>query len=299
MTNTLYIIGNGFDLHHNIPSSYRAFGDYLREQDPDTFNVVETYFDMDAQFWAEFEERLATFDSELLIEHASEFLVSYAAENWSDAYNHHYPDEISETVQSISSTLRSRFAEWIRQLKIPTSIDYAGKKVEIDPTAIFLNFNYTSSLQNLYGVADCNILHIHGSSANLTEDLILGHGWESDPNPDPYRFERDPEDADIRLVEGRRLIDKYFQNTFKPTSKIIRNNAPFFARLSGIEKIFVMGHSVSEVDHPYFREVIANIDTSHVRWKISYYGDLKNLRQRVAKLGVPSASIEYVLLSEF
>jgi hypothetical protein len=30
MTNTLYIIGNGFDLHHRIQSSFSAFGEYLR-----------------------------------------------------------------------------------------------------------------------------------------------------------------------------------------------------------------------------------------------------------------------------
>ncbi len=299
MMNTLYIIGNGFDLHHNIPSSYKAFGEYLRKRDPDTYTVVETYFYVDMQFWAEFEERLASFDYDLLIEHASEFLVSPAAENWKDSFNHHYQDEISGIIKTVSSTLRLRFAEWIRQLKIPATTEIAGQRVPIDPSALFLNFNYTSSLQDLYGVADSKILHIHGSSKNPTQDLILGHGWYPNPNPDPYRFERDPENADIRLVQGQRLIDQYFQKTFKPTSKIIKNNSPFFASLSGLEKIFVMGHSVSEVDHPYFREVIANIDPSRVRWKISYYGDLESLQNRVMKLGLPSASIEYALLSKF
>ena len=33
----LYIVGNGFDLHHGIPSSYAAFGRYLKEVDSETY----------------------------------------------------------------------------------------------------------------------------------------------------------------------------------------------------------------------------------------------------------------------
>jgi hypothetical protein len=299
MGNTLYIIGNGFDLHHGIPSSYKAFGEYIRKHDSGTYDVVEKYFDVDAQFWAEFEERLASFDSDSLIEDASDFLVSYGAEDWSDASHHDYQYEIEQAVGAISATLRLRFAEWIRQLAIPSASDIAGRGVPVDPSAVFLNFNYTASLQGLYGVPESNILHIHGSAASPTDHLVLGHGWEPEPNPDPYRFERDPEDADVRVVEGQRLIDRYFKDTFKPTSQIIEKNAAFFAGLSGVDKIFVMGHSVSEVDHPYFREVISKIDANRVRWKISYYGDLDGLRERVDELGLSSALVDYALLEEF
>lgn len=48
MEKTLYIIGNGFDLHHGIPSSYKAFGEYLRRSDAKTYEVVEKYFAMEA-----------------------------------------------------------------------------------------------------------------------------------------------------------------------------------------------------------------------------------------------------------
>jgi hypothetical protein len=85
----------------------------------------------------------------------------------------------------------------------------------------------------------------------------------------------------MRVVEGQRIIDDYFRETFKPTAQIIRDNAAFFAGLSQLERIFALGHSVSAVDHPYFREVIRNIDADRVRWKISYFGDLACLRERV------------------
>jgi hypothetical protein len=127
--------------------------------------------------------------------------VSYGAEDWSDAYHHDYQYEIEQAVEAISTTLRLRFAEWIRQLPIPAAADIVERRVPVDPSAVFLNFNYTPSLQRLYGIPDANVFHIHGAAANPTETLILGHGWEPEPNPDPYRFERDPEDADTLRIQ--------------------------------------------------------------------------------------------------
>jgi len=299
MGKTLYIIGNGFDLHHGIPSSYKAFGEYLRRSDAKTYDVVEKYFSMDAEFWAEFEGRLASFYSASLIEDASNFLVGYGADDWSDAYHHDYQYEIQQAVEAISTTLRLRFAEWIRQLSVPWAAEFSGQRVTVDRSGVFLNFNYTPSLQRLYAVPDNNVLHIHGAAANPTETLVLGHGWEPDPNPDPYRFEHDPESADLRVVEGQEIVDDYFRDTFKPTAKVIEKNAAFFANLRDVDRIVVMGHSVSEVDHPYFEKVIANVDVNQVRWKVSYYGDLDGLRQRIESLAVPAYLIEYALLNAF
>jgi hypothetical protein len=300
MTHRLYIIGNGFDLHHRIPSSYREFGAYLKAHDRDTYQVVERYFGVDDdEFWSEFEDRLTAFDIDTLIDDASDFLVGYFAEDWKDAYHHDYQFEISRAVEAISKTLRSRFAEWIRQLPIPPPSAIAGLRLPVDSSATFLNFNYTPSLQKLYGVPNANILHIHGAAGDPDAQLILGHGWKPEIDPDPYRFADDPEEADVRLVEGQRIIDDYFKDTFKPTARIIADNGTFFAGLSQVDSIFVMGHSVSEVDHPYFFEVIRNIDADRVPWKISYFGDLAGLRGRVEKLGVGSRLVEYALLPDF
>jgi len=50
----------------------------------DTFDFVFRYFAVDADFWSEFEERLASFDTDTLIDDASQFLVSYGADDWSE-----------------------------------------------------------------------------------------------------------------------------------------------------------------------------------------------------------------------
>ncbi|SEO46832.1 Bacteriophage abortive infection AbiH [Nitrosospira multiformis] len=299
MTGRLYIIGNGFDLHHGIKSSYWAFGEFLRVTDPDTFQIIERYFDTSDDFWSNFEERLAYFDAATLIEDASEFLVGYGADDWSDSYHHDYQYEIDRAVEAISKRMRTHFAAWIRQLVMPTPADVKELRVTVDPVATFLNFNYTPSLQRLYGISESHILHIHGSGVDPEANLVLGHGWESQENLDPYRFERDPEAADTRVVEGQSIIDRYFKETFKPTLQIILANRTFFSSLAQTREIWVMGHSLADVDRPYFEEVIRHVDAGVVKWKVSVYKDLVERRGQFEKLGINPCLVEFLPLTGF
>ena len=43
----LYVIGNGFDLWHGIPSSYWDFREYVRYHDRDIFDTVDSYLPAD------------------------------------------------------------------------------------------------------------------------------------------------------------------------------------------------------------------------------------------------------------
>lgn len=72
MHKTLIIVGNGFDLFHSIPSKYIDFASFLKAKDSELYDLVETYFSVDQDFWWEFEERLAEFDAASLIDDAQE-----------------------------------------------------------------------------------------------------------------------------------------------------------------------------------------------------------------------------------
>lgn len=298
MNHRLYIIGNGFDLHHGIPSSYQAFGHYLRHVDTHTFKLVEEYFDVDDGFWSDFEDRLADFDAYTLVENASQFLVGYGADDWSESGHHDYQYEIDRVVEAISRSMRERFVEWIRQLAIPPASAIGDCRLAVESDATFLNFNYTPSLQLLYGVPDRNILHIHGSAADPTSRLVLGHGWEP-KDVDPYQGTIVPEDVDTRVAEGRTIINGYFKDTFKPTKKIIADKRRFFEGLAHIEEVFVMGHSVAHVDHAYFSEVVAHVDRNKVRWKVSYHESPVEVRARFSDFGVDPSLVEFLPLAKF
>lgn len=294
----LYIIGNGFDLHHGIPSSYHQFGKFLAANDPETFALAQRYFSDDDGFWSDFEGNLADFDAYSLIEEAENYLVSYAAEDWSDSYNHDYQFEIDRVVKALSVTMKACFADWIGQLTIPAPTAIENKRLSIDPAATFLNFNYTTTLQKSYGIDPSKILQIHGSTADAPDQLVLGHGW----NPDERRsmnFGIDPKDADIRVIQGNNLIDKYFKATFKPTKTIIQQHRPFFAGLASVDQILVAGHSLADVDIPYVDEIIRHIEAGRVTWKISYHGDPIPLERQITKLRIDRTLVDLVELQQF
>ncbi len=293
----LYIIGNGFDLHHGIPSSYKHFATYLRAVDRETSQVIEDYFSRD-DFWSDLEAQLAAFDTDTLLDNADAFLVGYGAEDWSDSYHHDYQFEIDRVVGAISETLRARFADWVRQLPIPSAAKAAGQHFQIDPAARYLTFNYTPTLQILYGVPERQVWHIHGAAANIAEALVLGHGWRP-AKRETLSFGLDPEAADPRVVAGAQAIDQYFSATFKPTDRILRDNTAWFEALANLDEIWVMGHSLADVDLPYFAAIANRIDLGRVVWRVSYHNDPVGPRAQLESLGVPAHLASFQTLAEF
>jgi Bacteriophage abortive infection AbiH len=294
----LYIIGNGFDRHHGIRSDYKDFGEFLRQVDSETYDVVDTYFTVDDSFWWEFEARLADFDAEALLEDASIFMLPYGADEWSDSAHHDFQYETERAISAISVTMRSHFSNWVRQLEIPRKADLSGTLLNLDPSASFLTFNYTPTLQNIYGVRPSQVLHIHGSAFDPTDKLVLGHGWQPRPE-DTFNARANPERDDTRLLEGYQIADNYFAATFKPTSEIIAEHRAFFESLSKVREVRIMGHSLASVDAPYIREVLNSIDQLLVRWQVSYHSDVEASKNVFQPYGVDESLVSYARLSEF
>lgn len=160
----LYVIGNGFDLQHGIPSKLDQFKQYLRDNDNSVFRGVEEYLPV-REDWCDLEEALADMDVDAIIDNLGHFMASYGTEDWSDSGHHDFQFEVEILVKRLSSELRQLFGEWIRQLPIPTPTTTPKRLTGLDCTATFLNFNYTSTLITLYGVAAKRILFIHGCAA--------------------------------------------------------------------------------------------------------------------------------------
>ena len=64
--NVLYIIGNGFDLHHGVASSYASFCRWLKQYDFELFNLYETVCSYDA-LWSDFETSMAYVDRDYFL----------------------------------------------------------------------------------------------------------------------------------------------------------------------------------------------------------------------------------------
>lgn len=286
MTNQLTIIGNGFDLHHRIASKYSDFASYLKQVDRHTFDITEDYVVPEEDLWSYLEERLAEVDVDQIEEHANNYLVSYGADDWSDAFHHNYEYEIEQICDAVSGKMRKHFADWVCQIEIPV---HAAVPVQsIDPRALFLNFNYTTTLQRIYSVPDSRVLHIHGSTSDSTADIVLGHGW--DRQVSDLRSSFTDEETDVRVAGGFELIDNLLANTFKPTQEILKRNEAFFEGLSSVTEVVVLGHSLAQVDEPYFSAVLNHVHPN-AHWTVSFHSNKDATLSAAEVMGIPTSRL--------
>lgn len=302
--NTLYIIGNGFDLMHGVKSSYYSFRDSLGKGSS-LRSVLETFWTPE-DIWADFEEGLAHFSTNMM---ASRFMV----ENWLDdtgffrdeeesAANFYMAAEFAvNPMEMVVNELPKRFREWVESLSVRT--DDRPLKVLIKNGKV-LNFNYTEFIEDLYGIPMSNVCYIHGCRRKVKyhpkEKLILGHkpgasdsSYAMDEKPRKKRTYHSEvvEQAQEAALE---LIAEYDQDLTKETNKIIGRHQDFFESLKDIKNIVTIGHSMSDVDWDYFKKVTESVEEiEHVNWYFGChgFGDLKHLDRLVSWLGLKNVKI--------
>jgi len=293
-TKTLYVIGNGFDLRHGIPSSLWHFKEFLRATDSNIYRDVEEYLPVDDD-WCDLETALACLDADMLINNHGHFMSSYGDEDWSDAGHHDFQYEVEQVVIRLSKGLRNQFGLWIRQLPIPSCASAPNRLTTLDPQGIFLSFNYTNTLSRVYGVEPERVLHIHGSAETRCDDLILGHAWE--PGTRPSLNERaDIAEIDTRLMEANSIIDDYFFATFKPSQTLIAKHRFVFEELSEVKQVVNLGHSLSQVDAAYFQALFLQKSVAAAQWVIACRceDEWDEKSHNLERIGIRPASVRKV-----
>ena len=259
----LYVIGNGFDLYHDLPTSYGHFRDFVKEHDNELAELVEKYYShkKDSDFWSDFEENLGGFDDDLLREYGLNYLEDYGCENWRDAFHHDYQYELDRMIDRITQGFRKSFCNRLSKI----SFDGLEKKtIPIERNAYYLTFNYTCTLEKIYDIPTQNILHIHGTFKGHDNDrIVYGHGGH------PYIVEKDIDDP--RIAEGEVIIKDYFEKTKKPVKQIIHKyNKFFYKMITDVTNVTIIGHSMNEIDYPYFKR-IGNSIKGRIDWTFYYH----------------------------
>ena len=295
-SSTLFIIGNGFDIMHGVPSKYSDFRDSMGKRNH-LRCTLETYIKSDS-LWCDFEEALAHIDGATLLGNV---------DMWMDIMGAYEPDALAadfcaayeyatEPAQEITMELPRKFRKWVETLE-PTKSSFLRELLLDDAT--YLNFNYTEFLETMYSVPSSKITYIHGCRKNKKQELILGHtpgvGDEDDWSPSiPYPNYKSAFKMELLsgAIEGAtRNLTWYDEETTKKTDEIIANHHTFFASLLHIENIVVIGHSLSSVDYPYFKEIIKN--TNNANWIISWFSsrDLENINTFSQEMGIKKSKI--------
>lgn len=313
----LYILGNGFDIHHDIPSRYSNYRDWLEENDVDLIERLRNYYDVDdKEWWNQFELELGHPDMEDYIdETAFENEPDYGSDGFRDRDYHAGEIQAEDEIGKLVADIKGTFTEWVNLLPAPNR----DKRITLDTDeAFFINFNYTDTLQTLYNVNPAYILSIHGS-VKLGTELVLGHNRTYDELDAEFAPENltPPNDLnDEELAEWydemadngedyihqsvRGEVVSQIHNLRKDTENIIRANKKTFEALKDVQIVYIYGLSFSPVDEPYLDEVASRVDTATTKWVISYYSDVDkdNAEQFIGSKGIKNDLVSYVKLGD-
>lgn len=256
----LYIIGNGFDLWHGLPTGYDRFYAFAKEM----LDEIENYYSFDMAHvgpWCDFENSLGCFDWLQFYEAHNH--IDVAAENFRPSEVFGLEDDLIEQADHHVDAIKESFQEWVRGI----DISVAEIKLAFPRDASFITFNYTSTLQSIYGISGERVFHVHGR-ADTFDDLIFGHGetMEEEPELDENG------DSNRTMFFDAEGVAKYpFYALQKPVSEVLEKNLKFFDSVAHVSEIIVVGHSLNKIDLPYFNKLAAC--APNARWLVSCYED--------------------------
>jgi hypothetical protein len=296
----LYLIGNGFDKHHDIPSGYWDFHEWLKKNDSELVDQIDELYDYNGDLWGNFEVELGSLN---VVEKATEIYQEHPADPMSDHYERSFHEGAivaGDTIGEIYNKILEKFPDWIKQLPAAN----ASKQITLQDNSYFITFNYTDTLIDLYEIAEKDILFIHGRAKN-DRFLVLGHGKSEQQLVKEAEKDFD-EDTEVAYIQTVQAIEQQLGKIRKKTEKIIAKYQPVFTSFKQVDSIYAYGLSMSEVDTPYFKEIISHIDTSKVKWHIDAFGKTAdeisaNGEKKIAYLvllGVPKGLIDVSTLKD-
>ena len=298
----LVVIGNGFDIMHGVKSSYCDFQKTIGKHSS-LRSDMKTYLDVPADaLWYNLEDSLGRLNYSM-------FLRPGILDMWLEAFGAYNPDaqaaDFFAAVETairptftIPQELKPKFKKWVKTLKVesgdrPFSMLHGDYRV--------LSFNYTEFIEDLYGAKFENVCYIHGCRKHRGKgknELILGHvpGMEEEQwdkvklKPIKFRNPYKREIFEAAIETAIRETGWYDEETTKKCDEIIKKHSDFFDGLYDIEEVFVIGHSLAEVDYHYFEEIAKNCDA---KWFIGYhsYDDMVRLVAIVEHLGLSDVTV--------
>lgn len=286
---TLYIIGNGFDLHHKLPTSYSCF----YQENNELLDDLSNYFpnDNDEAPWHNFEENLGKYDAEIIFGECNHLDIGDEKFKLSMLYG--LEDELAEQTGNLVLNLQNAFSEWVNSIEIDPNKIF--ERLNLESNSSYLSFNYTTTLEKVYNISRESILYIHGC-AERYDDLIFGHGLEVDEEPE---FDEDGESLRTPFSDAMASARYPLNALKKPVADIINKNNSFFSSLSNLEHVLVLGHSISCVDHPYFMKIKENV-SDDCKWVVSYYSDEEKEKHKKNLIicGIEKSNMTLLSLSE-
>ena len=282
MKKALYILGNGFDLAHEIHSSYAHFKEWLiKEGYNEHVKTLERQFCFECVNWSDYETALGSYDLDDIYEQiAGDLSIDLDHLMRSQAIFEDAPDLILGTFWR---DIKEKFYDWVNSIDISS----AKRRLCLLADAKYLTFNYTLTLEKVYNITPDHILHIHGLVAS--DDIIVGHNNYIAPNPEYGGNQWEMEEGVRERIKGA------MNDNYKDVQSIIAKHRDYFTSLSDIEIIRVFGHSYNDIDMPYFQKIKDSV-SKECKWILNWHSDNDkvNAENLIAQLGIPPENVEYI-----
>lgn len=308
----LFVIGNGFDIAHKLNTSYGDFRDYLEKENWEFLSSLEAMYgiaigdwidhideelwekQIKNYLWRDFESNLSKID-EVIIYNGEDIDLGLECgdigiedtldEYWKEQYG--FITKLNEYVMS-----------WIKGVDIHS--DRRTRIIGQEDNDKFLTFNYTLVLEKIYNIDEKDIVHIHGSIDENDISPVIGHG-DREKIDEMIKISKE---ASEKYNEKRssiyKAVARYYRDTLKDVSQFLSENKHFFRSLNEVNDIYIVGHSLGDVDIPYFREIrnSVNVDTM---WNVYYYNedDEVGYKEKILSIGVDERNIRMLNSEEF
>ena len=276
MADTLYIIGNGFDLHHGLRTSYTDFREYIKQKCSYLWNLLsDIYGDAlyDNMWWCNFEEMLAQINFLHLMKSKNrEALGSMKIRNL------------------LKGSLPPLLGSWIKKIGCNVDPDHS---LGINLNPLFFSFNYTMLLEIVYGVKEDNVWHIH-DSIKRPDDIVIGH--DSDYRELFVRFNQfrdDHPEEYIRMDITDMIIQEVANGAKKVKERIAQNENRFYDQYSWVKHFIAMGFSFNDIDMPYIEKIWSvNRHKDEANWTVYLHTpEDESIIGRIIGLGVNERNI--------
>ncbi len=265
--NNLIIIGNGFDLAHNLETSYTHFIKHI-------INEKDKYSDLFTSPFKDYDSLLKTIQKNNsfgnLINFQNHFfkrlLTNLSLKNWCDIEEAYFSELISLDKIPYYQNNPAKLNQYFRTVKDHLS-EYLKTQNESQPiqsyqtlfrtidssNTLIINFNYTNTLLELYknDIQRSRIIHLHGELDNPDNPMIFGYAATHE--------------------ESRKLLDKkeneYLRNIKKHLYKRTSNEKRIADYLDGTEKIdiSIFGHSCGLSDNLILKQLFCHNNVQSIR----------------------------------
>ena len=307
----LFIIGNGFDIFHGLHTKYSDYRNFLDETIVSRFEKMADNAGLTKEAtWSDIETTLGVCWNSL---QSSYFSLYSNDEN--DCIE--LRTDMEQDFSFIFGFTGELFYSFIN-----TAQTKAVKPVfHFEKDDIFVNFNYTNTLERIYNILPERILHIHGmlddiqpmsfvgsdilprfntlEEAEVIEPIVKAKNWNSELVRSTIQFGAYPvipysgsitDDKVIKEIqELQDLFVKHPEHNMSVLQKFISNFQP-----ETIDEVVISGTSIGKCDSPYFVKILMP-NLKHSKWSFYCFSpkDMNNYTSICGANGITPNWLQY------